>query len=684
MADERRPSDDDGLHAWCVALVEDHRARRRPWEATWWENIATYAGELWLNWDIHRNRLREPLRKVDHRVRLPINLAQPAVRTELAKLTKNRPLTDVLARSNEESDLNAAEVGDRLLNDYAEREYSLPRVRRRMLQWVFMCGLGGIFTDHDPTAGDTVEFFFTANGSPVLDPRVIREYRGLRDRELRSLGVRRQILPLGDLQIREVAPMAMGWDMSRIFVEDASWIYIDEVYDTEEIKRRWGREPDSDRSAQPGVIERQLLAKFDLTGRLTLNDATTQRLVKVTRLFMKPNRHSWFPDGAHIAFTDSEMIARESYPYEHRQLPLSVMGHIPFPISPYPMSILQQLRGPVLEISRTASQLIENRNLMSNPPWRIPKQLQIKGETLQNRPGARIEYTHVPTVPPPEPVQMPDMPSYVKELIPLFKDFIQLISGQGETSQGQSPAGVRSGVQIAYLQEADDTRLGPTVQEYEETWERVAWQILQLMAEKFTLPRTVIIYRRHSENEVMDFVNTMLEGVGGVITQAGSALPRSKAAKQQFILDLWDRRLEQDPRKVRQMLELSEGEPDEWEVDLAQASRENREMLRGGRPPVLEWYNHPAHHYEHRRWMKEAGFEELPREIRNVAYAHDALHSQFEQRQEFEKAKMQQMLAGTPGESGPPPPNGTNNDGGAPPEFREDIPPSSVQEYEPQ
>src|SRR5438046_10682190 len=78
---------DAELHGWGLALVDEGRARRRHWEGIWWENIAAFMGDFWVQWDVHTRRLVEPVKKPDHRVRLPINLAQPALRTELAKLT---------------------------------------------------------------------------------------------------------------------------------------------------------------------------------------------------------------------------------------------------------------------------------------------------------------------------------------------------------------------------------------------------------------------------------------------------------------------------------------------------------------------------------------------------------------------------------------------------------------------
>jgi len=48
MADEDPNQDRESLHQWAVTLVEDGRERRRAHEAQWWQNIATYTGDLWL------------------------------------------------------------------------------------------------------------------------------------------------------------------------------------------------------------------------------------------------------------------------------------------------------------------------------------------------------------------------------------------------------------------------------------------------------------------------------------------------------------------------------------------------------------------------------------------------------------------------------------------------------------
>jgi hypothetical protein len=335
------------------------------------------------------------------------------------------------------------------------------------------------------------------------------------------------------------------------------------------------------------------------------------------------------------------------------------MGHIPMPGSRYPLSIVGQIRHPVLEISKTESQMIENRNLMSNPPWIEYEEHQIPEGELVNKPGARIKVRFRPNMQDPHPVEMPEMPAYVQSLPEILGQHVQTIAGQGETSQGRVPPGARSGVSIAYLQEEDDTKLGPTVGEFEEMIERMTWQGLSLIAQFYDMPRTTVIYQRHADPEVLDFTGTMLNGIQGVETQAGSALPRSKAAKQQFIMDLYSMGIEQNPAKVKEMLELGEGEPEDFEDDLAQAERENSRLQEGQQQPVEDWFNHQAHLVKHRKFMKSADFEELDDTIQQVFRDHDALHQRFL----TGVAQAQQMGVPTPGQTLPQPQleNGANN-----------------------
>src|SRR5262245_57852017 len=649
----KNPTENDkSLYDWAQNLKEDGQSRRTTYEAQWYENIATYCGDLWAEYDLDQKKLVESDRP-EHKVRLPINLAQPAVRTEYAKLLKNRPIIDCLARADNRQDINSAKVGDAILNNYIEFDMSMPKHRRRMLQWVLICGLGGLFTDYDAAALGDQEVLMGPQGSPVTDPRMIQAIqRHYRDKKKAPKTMQ---IPLGEVRIAALSPFQIIYDFSKVDFNEAWWCIVSEVYDVDDVYRRWGVEVDGDKDTKPGVLDRRTFERWDMHTQpiMEWRRGDTQKLVEVSRLYVRPG-HRDFPNGTEIVFTDAEMIFHQNFPWGHNLLPVALCGHVPAPWSQFSTSIVQQIKPLALEISKTESQMIENRNLMSNPPWIEYVENKIDGEIV-NRPGIRLTINYMPNVPEPHPIEMPEIPTYVKDLIPILKEHVLEISGQSEVSQGKVPAGARAGVTIAYLQEEDDTKLGPTVTEFEECMERTAWLQLQVIAQEYDIPRTMRIYKPHSEPEILDFYGDMLQGIAGVRVQAGSALPRSKAAKQQFILDLWDRKLETDPRKVRDMLELSQGEPDEWEKDIAQAERENRKIAAG--IPIEEaeeWQNHPAHHYQHRDYMKSPEYEDLDDQRKQAFRDHDESHSRWEREQQQQLLAQQQLLQGGGGGGAPP------------------------------
>jgi hypothetical protein len=621
------PEQKEELLDWCRSVIEDGKNIRRGAETKWWEQISIYGGDLWVEFNPHSKMLEE-LPKPEHRSRLAINLVSPIVRTEYAKLLKNRPIINCIPRSPDKSDLDAAKTGDKVLSKYIEKQFDMPAVRREALMWCLVTGLGAIFTDYDESSKGQVDVLVDPSGNPIFDPAMIKAVqKHYRDKHKKPTT---KTMPQGDLRMRALGPMQWGWDFSTNNPKQSSFQYVSEVYDATVVKRRWGVEPEISKSVAPNLIEQRLLESVDLTGSIKGANVTLESmdLVVVHRIFIQPG-HAFFPDGAEIIFTDDELLEATTYPFGHGLLPISSMGHIPMPGARHPISVTSQIRDPVLEISKTESQLLDNRNLMGNPPWLEFDQHAIPEGALVNKPGMRIKIPYRPNVPEPHPIEMPEMPGYIQELPALLEQHVQTIAGQGETSQGRVPPGARSGVAIAYLQEEDDTKLGPTVSEYEEMMERTAWLQLRTIAERYDIPRVVTITRKHSHPEVFDFVGTMLAGVTGVECQAGSALPRSKAAKQQYILDLFSMGIEQDTRKVKEMLELGEGEPEEFELHIEQAERENELMERGRPAPIKDWFNHEAHIATHRRFMLSADYEALPPNIQKVFDDHDALHQRF-------------------------------------------------------
>jgi hypothetical protein len=169
-------------------------------------------------------------------------------------------------------------------------------------------------------------------------------------------------------------------------------------------------------------------------------------------------------------------------------------------------------------------------------------------------------------------------------------------------------------------------------------------------------------------------------------------MPRSKAARQQYVLELVSLGIAKDPHWIKQALDLGEGEPDDVAKAISQANRENNTMMHGsdlehimspppGSPqdtaeqvkwaavavPVKEWHNHEVHMQRHTSVMMEEDFDRLVishPEIVRIFDEHISMHQQIIQKRQQEQ--MMQLMAAKGAPDGPPEQGGAPGANGVP------------------
>jgi hypothetical protein len=241
-------------------------------------------------------------------------------------------------------------------------------------------------------------------------------------------------------------------------------------------------------------------------------------------------------------------------------------------------------------------------------------------------------------------------------------------------------------VAVAYLQEEDDTKIAPTIETLEEEIGLMGSMTLERFSQFYTVDRLLRFHRRDGRFEVLKFKGADLRNNTDVVCQAGSAMPKNKAARQQFILELVGMGILKDPDQIQEMLEIGYGEPDDRHKAEAQATRENNYMLHGLAEhtfrldaempvnedqinkvsvayPVKKWHDHETHVRIHRSVMMDEDFDRLQishPEVVRLFDEHVAMHEQEIQAQQ--QAQMAMLMAAKGAPDGPPTPPG----GGAP------------------
>lgn len=622
---------------------------RKGQEKIWWDNILLVAGDHYSQWNAARgtvvdansipNAPRRP-----HSVRLVLNHALTTGRTEMSKLIKTRPVMEVIPATEESEDISAAKVGGQVLEAF-EWKFKLRSVRKKAVWWMVNTGFAavGVFWDPYDRKDGMAQF--------VIDPQTGRAvHNEVEKEELMNLYKQGQLdkepierIPLGDIKYKLFSPFQMLPTPTAEWWEDCTDMITIEPMHIDEAIAMFGRKvadigPDE---VTMGTMEKRALYRAGLARYKTPQVKDT---IYVYTWWLLPGiyRHNkflqngcmvrWCKNGVKLDYTNP-------FPFLNQdgggELPFAYLEHIPSAVSIWPESIMQHIRHPNLELDKTASQLLENKDYLCNPTWRRAAQHRMKKKP-ENIPGGEVVYQHVPNVPPPEPVPGIPLPSQVENILVYLRDQILDISGQGEVSRGRVPSGVRAGVMMEYLQEEDETRLAPTTENVEDFVAKMGKLSLERAQQFYELERLMRYPGPDGQLEAFKFKGADLANNTDVRCTPGSAFPKMKAAKQQFMIQMVEMGLETDAKRVKDVLELGGGEPDEIDLARAQAKRENAKLHSGeglqtvptpqGDPAtngdgteilVLipeQWHNDEVHLREHYAFMSTTEYEQIAAE----------------------------------------------------------------------
>ena len=688
-----------------LAALENARERRlnsrRGWEIVWWNNLALVAGDHYATWNpmqsmyIDRDPTFDPVVDAkEKKPRMVINHALSVARTELSKLTKSRPITDIVANSDAPRDLAAVKVGRSAL-DYAEWKFKLPRLRKQALWWMIQCGLGAVYVgwdSHDETQGRLSYIVDPATGDPTFSPVRKREIQAMVDDG--TLDEAPTVdFPLGEVEFKVYSPFQLFPDETALDWDEIKDLITTEVADVDVIKGMYGRPA---RDIQPeqvnlGTMEQRVMQRAGW-GNWSQQTGMQDNACYIHTFWLTPNVYrgnGYLENGKYVRWCQSKIIdASPGFPFQDGRMPFVFFQHIPQATSIWPDTVINHIRGPNLEVDKIVSQLIEAKDYMANPMWRVATQQKVKGQ-IKAAAGSILRYVHVPNVPPPEPIQGLQLPAQVESLLAGLREQIMEISGQSEVAHGNVPTGVRSGVAVAYLQEEDDTKIAPTIENMEYAIALEGSLTLERFSQFYVTDRIIQFYKPDGRFDAMKFKGANLKDNTQVICQAGSAMPRSKAARQQYTLELVSLGILTDPEQIEEMLDLGNGAPSVKDMNVNQANRENNIMLHGlamgmfnlpknadesdvqqtvsAAVPVKAWQDHATHIEHHTMQMMDEEFDKLsishPGIVR-LFDEHVAMHQKMMADQQAAAAQAQAAAKGAPegaggipaGNGGPPPP----------------------------
>lgn len=549
---------------------------RQQFEAQWYMNLAFYFGKHYLQWSSKSgptSKLFEPPAP-PWRVRMVVNKTRKFMRKEIAKLTKEKPMGFVVPKSSDDEDLLAAQSGDHLA-EWFWREKMMMKTLRRTLFWVSLTGTGFVkdwwdpnFVMPDDTKGDS----FIERVSPF---------------HLFVLDVQEEELENQPCLIHAAA-------------KNPDWV-----------NKTYGVKINPDANAASSVLDTKFM------NALGIRDSNVSNMTYVKEMWVKPCGK--FKDGGVIIWAGEQVLGIiDGWPYLHNEYPFTKIEYMPSGRF-YSESSVTDIIPIQKEYNRTVSQLVEAKNRMAKPQLLAPKG-SIDPNKVTSEPGLIITYQ--PGFTPPTPLPMASIPTYVLEELNRNNSDMEDIS-----SQHQFPAGVHAATAISYIQEQDDSTLSTCVASIEEGVERITRHFLTHVTQYWDKPRQIQIVGENGAFEISELDKTSLNGNTHYAVEAGTATPKSAAAKQAFIMELgkmgWI-----PPEKALRYLEMSESSRmyEEMQVDARQAQRENVKMQQGMEMSVNSWDNDAAHLMEHDNFRKRQVYENLDDQTKALFEDHVQSH----------------------------------------------------------
>lgn len=505
-------------------------------------DVAYYNGFQYTHWHSTRGLTHIPAN--EDRSRIVVNKIMPRVQNACNLLSQNLSF-EIRPKTNDFKSKAEALNGERAIRHL----YNTKRWRRKLraaMRWCVTTGVGFVRVVYDPAAGPRTEVVVdpeTGEKIPAsyFDPQALQA--------LRQAGLVK-VAPQGDIELEVYSVFDVAFPDGATDLFDCPWYSLVQRRSLAYIRERYP----NGRFVQPEPIETAEAAFFE--GRILAmsGGAHTKRLGKdnyfttavddsdsaLLRIYHEaPCRD--YPRGRVLTVANNVLLEETESPtaiFGLNGFDLHKFDFIARPGSIWPISLVENLIPLQRELNSTRSHRADLRRQGLQLRTFIPRGANVaKSHLLSGDFHTLVEVdqdkagsvTHAP---------FPNIPQALfQETADSEKDMWDL-TAQHEASQGQNPAGVRSGYAINLLNEKDLNFYREIIEGHAETFEILWGNVHQMVKRTWTIPRYVS-HLQHGELVYAGYIGEQdLAENAAVVVDVENLVPQSKAAKQAFASEL--------------------------------------------------------------------------------------------------------------------------------------------------
>jgi hypothetical protein len=578
-------------------LDEPRRVRTQTLEAfepIWTRSILYTAGVQHLHY-LHQTRQFKPRPHEDWMPMPVINVIQPKVERVVDFFTRNRPSAYVVPKSKEEDDRHAAKHGEHVLanlwdlnnddekyNEASHWNVVTGNVLKRHLMDSTIQALQSTpeyqFLD-EPLMDERGPVINTMTGQPVMTRRVAEGPAVHPDqRQGGSPTVSSEIY----------GPLHYTVPLATSRFDEAPWNLFAGLYPLNKLRQLHPDKadfiPEHGNTIVSDLYHHRILSLLTSGVGGVVRSLDPYLMKGYGTLFIYEEAPSpELPNGLvmtvldDIPLTIDELPMKTRYSTEH-------CGYYYVPGRFWRRGMVEDLIHIQDQINKLEQILQLNDAFNTNPMILVPEQANIPQGQLSNKPGLVVRYNYPFK---PEFQEGVSMPAQIVQRRAIYMEDAEEISGVRNVLMGNAPGGVKSGVALNRLGEEAEGIFSPIAKMWERFIERCSTSQLELVQRYYNIPQHITI-QGGSEgdiDEIKDFIGMQLRGNTRVKIEAGSYRPRSLAAKQEMLMEMFSIGLLPsvmfDPEHYRQFMEVMgvEGFETSQSLDYKAAKMEN-ELLK--------------------------------------------------------------------------------------------------------
>lgn len=626
--------------------VESTQAlRKEQYEYT--VNRSFLAGEQWCYYDSSRNTLRQ-LPREPSRTRVTLNKLWPSSRHIISRVV-SRPLAfEVEPSDSDDATVRGAQTAKSVVRDMA-RDHNWQDLREQTAWNTWLGGTAVMSLDWDPSKNE------------VGKTAILGKPYGT-----------------GDVCESALSVLEVAWEPGIRDAEKSYWWIRAQALPPSEVQMRYGLDylPAADAQGTTTPLTQKLLQDS--------KHSPSPNLALVLTVYIRPN--SGLKKGLVATVVGNKFVDEPKpwpFPFKDR-LNMVVLRETKVAGRATGDTVFSAAVPVQTAFNASWSLIIEHLKLAGNARLLVPDNSLDGVDDLSDLPGEIVPWNSAAGVPPGY-LAPPQLPQYILEQPMQLAAQMDDILGLHDTSRGQAPKNIESGVGLGILVEQDSTPMGQMTKEIAAGFERFAYMALKIYEDKVKDTRKARIQIPGQVPETVQWSGKALMGQCNVVLPPDTVIPRSRAAQMAMAERLATLGAFGPPGGMNmQMFARVADLPDADDllegIDVAdaKASRENHWMSIG-EVCIPKQFDDHAKHIERHNWFRQTTrYESMPQEMQQIIDLHVQGHETMQAEELGRKSMMAAInpvlgqmktadgtdlpagaaAAGPPSQSGPPMPGG--------------------------